>query len=289
MQERESVTAVASRQLRESLIQLEKMLDADVVAAVGPIRTGAEHSLRDAINSLSEEDRRPRIAVILQTGGGVVEVVERMVDVLRNKYDEVEFYVLDVALSAGTIFVMSGDAIHMNSFSRLGPIDPQIVRDGKLVPAVSYLAQFDRFIEKSRKGELSEAELGLLMKLDLAELHQFEQARNLAITLLKKWLTTYKFKNWDETETNKTVVTEEMKRKRAEEIAMVLSNNELWHSHGRGISMETLRNTLKLRIDDFDQNEKLSTTLLSYFSLLNDYVHKIFSGESMIFHTREYL
>jgi hypothetical protein len=202
----------------------------------------------------------------------------------------VDFYVPDVALSAGTIFVMSGDAIFMNYFSRLGPIDPQIVRDGKLVPAVSYLSQFDRFVEKSRKNELTTAELGLLMKLDLAELHQYEQARNLAITLLKKWLTTYKFKNWQQTESRKLPVTDDMKRQRAEEIATALSDNERWHSHGRGISMQTLRNELNLRIDDFDQIPELGTRLMSYFSLLGDYFQKVYSSaDFMVMHTREYL
>lgn len=37
--------------------------------------------------------------------------------------------------------------------------------------------------------------------IDLAELHQFELARDLSITLLKQWLTTYKFKDWTRTET----------------------------------------------------------------------------------------
>ena len=283
------MTAVAQRQLQKSIGELEELLDSDVVAAIGPIRAGAEHNLRDAIGSIPEQGRRRRIAVVLQTGGGVVEIVERMVDVLRHKYEEVEFYVPDVAFSAGTIFVMSGDAIHMNYFSRLGPIDPQIVRDDKLVPAVSYLAQFDRFIEKSKNGELTDAELGLLMKLDLAELHQYEQARSLAVTLLKKWLTTYKFKDWEKTETCGIKVTEEMKKQRAEEIANVLSNNEMWHSHGRGISMGTVRDVLKLRIDDFDQNKELSEKLLSYFSLLSDYIYKNYGGEFMVMHTREYL
>jgi hypothetical protein len=48
-------------------------------------------------------------------------------------------------------------------------------------------------------------------------------------------------------------VADGMKRQRAEKIATALSDNERWHSHGRGISMQTLRNELNLRIDDFDQ------------------------------------
>ncbi len=289
MQERENVKSVAKRQLEQNVTQLEAKLQSDVVAAFGPIQYGAEHNLRHAVDTLPDDERRQKVAVILNTVGGVVEIVERMVDVLRQKYKEVDFYVPDVALSAGTIFVMSGDAIHMNYFSRLGPIDPQFEREGKLVPAVSYLAQFNRFVEKSRNGTLTDAELSLLMKLDLAELHQYEQARNLAVTLLKKWLTTYKFKNWRVTESRKKTVTDKMKKERAEEIATALSDNERWHSHARGISMETLRDELKLQIDDFDRDPELSGMLLSYFSLFADYVMNTYDIRNMVMHTRNYL
>lgn len=63
------------------------------------------------------------------------------------------------------------------------------------------LSQFDALIEKSRTEALSTAEVVLLQKLDLAELHQFELARDLSIDLIKKWLTSHKFKDWSMTET----------------------------------------------------------------------------------------
>src|SRR5579863_7668178 len=102
-------------------------------------------------------------------------------------------------MSAGTVLVMSGDAIHMDYYSLLGPIDPQLERAGSadLVPALGYLVQFERLIEKSRKGKLTTAELTFLVeKFDPAELYSYEQARELSIALLKEWLVRYKFKNW---------------------------------------------------------------------------------------------
>jgi len=126
------------------------------------------------------KDRRARMAMILETPGGIVEVVERMVHVIRYHYGEVHFVVPDHAMSAGTVFVMSGDKIFMNYFACLGPIDPQIEKDGKLVPALSYLNQFQRLSDKAEKGTLNTAEFALLNKLDLGELYQFEQARELS-------------------------------------------------------------------------------------------------------------
>jgi len=44
----------------------------------------------------------------------------------------------------------------------------------------------------------------LLQQLDLAELHSFEEARELSNSLLKEWLATYKFKDWTITETHRS-------------------------------------------------------------------------------------
>ena len=46
-------------------------------------------------------------------------------------------------MSAGTIFALSADTILMNYFSALGPIDPQIEKDGKSASALSYLIQLN--------------------------------------------------------------------------------------------------------------------------------------------------
>src|SRR5262249_15292774 len=137
--------------------------------------------------------------------------------------------------SAGTVFALSGDAIWMDYFSVLGPIDPQIEKDRKLVPALAYLVQFDRLVAKAEHGALTTAEMMLLEKLDLGELQQFAEARELSMSLLKKWLVRYKFKDWTITAETRTPVTPDMKANRAAEIAEALSDPQRWHSHGRGI------------------------------------------------------
>ena len=204
----------------------------DVIAIVSPIWPNLDATVRNAIETNPEKN--PKLAVILQTQGGVVEVVERIVDVLRNFYDDMAVIVPDQAMSAGTVFALSADRILMNYFSRLGPIDPQIIKDGKLVPALSYLKQYEKLNERAREGNLTTAEYAMLGQLDIGELHQFEQARELSVELLIKWLSTYKFKDWNRTETEKKKVTGQMKQKRAEEIATLLNDPERWHSHGRG-------------------------------------------------------
>ena len=89
-----------------------------------------------------------------------------MVHVIRKHYKEVLFIIPDRAMSAGTVFVMAGDQIFMSESSCLGPIDPQIEKDGKFVPALSYLNQYQRLYDKAETGQLNTTELMLLNNLD---------------------------------------------------------------------------------------------------------------------------
>ncbi len=259
-------------QLTERLDLIGTALNANVVAVVSPILSGLEDRLRAALDALT--DKKDSVAVILDTLGGVVEVVERMAIALRHAYGDVTVIVPDRAMSAGTIFALSADRIMMDYLSCLGPVDPQIERDGKLVPALSYLNQFERLNEKARDGLLTTAEFALLEKLDLGELYQFEQARELSIELLIKWLSKYKFKDWNRTETRREVVTEEIKEQRAKEIADLLNDPERWHSHGRAINRETLRDEVNLKIENLESNRDLYEYVRSYFELLKDYMHR---------------
>ncbi len=282
---RPNVDFVVRQKLDESLRSIEFELKCDVVTIYGPILYGADYRLRDAIESLNG-NRQHKVAVVLDTPGGVVEIVERMVELVRWHYAEVLFVIPDRAMSAGTVFAMSGDAIMMDYFSRLGPIDPQIEKDGRLVPALSYLVQYRRLLKRARRGELSNAEFALLAKFDLAEIHQYEQARNLTRTLLGRWLVAYKFKHWYATRTRGIQVDDAMRRTRADEIATALSDNVRWHSHGRGISMDTLRDELNLVIDDMGSQPRLNELVHECHGLLRDYLTRI--NCMMFMHTRNY-
>ena len=117
------------------------------------------------------------------------------------------------------------------------------------------------------------AEMNILVNgFDQAELYQYDQQRKLSITLLKEWLCKYKFKDWKKTRTREKTVTDEMKEKRAEEIAQELNNTKRWHSHGYGISMEVLEKDLNLRIDDFGSTPHISQQIRGYHELTSDYM-----------------
>ena len=255
----------------KALTDLEKYLKADVLVFYGPIVNGSDSEIKDIIERLP--NKKETLYVILTTGGGVLLPVQRIVKVFRHYYKEVNFIVPNYAFSAGTILCMSGDKIYMNYFSCLGPIDPQVEnRDHKLVPALGYLDKINELLEKAKQNTLTQAEFLILKDFDLAELKQYEQAKDLAISLLKKWLTQYKFKDWNQHSDGRAVSQQE-KENRAVEIAELLSDNKKWNSHGYPIDIETLTTELKLKIEDFSKDTKLNSLIVKYNDCLEEYIN----------------
>lgn len=265
---------------------LERYFEADVIFYYGEIHPALEKAFRDFIEQLKKdkEFNWDRLVVLLNTPGGSAETVEKMVSVIRFHYKEVYFVVPDYAMSAGTILCMSGDKIYMDYSSSLGPIDSQVYNGKNWVPALGYLDKVEELIQKSRNRELTEAEFMILQKIDLAELRSYEMARSLTINLLKEWLVKYKFKDWNKHNSNGEPVLLAEKEQRAEEIANKLSNNSIWHSHGRSIGVDTLRSFLKLKIEDYSRNDDLRDLIRNYNDLICEYILR--AGGKAFVHSR---
>lgn len=248
--------------------------ESPVLGYTGPIHPAVLGTYALAIEKIAET-RPPngRLTVVLTTPGGVAETVEKMVEITRHHFQEVYFVVPMHAMSAGTIFCMSGDKIFMDYTSSLGPIDPQVpLENGQLVPALGYIDKVNELIDKSAQNLLTDAEYMMLQRLDLATLRRYEQARDLSVSLLKEWLVKYKFKDWVVHRTNQpgSPVTDDEKAARAEQIARDLSNNNQWHSHGRMIGINTLKNVLKLEIEDYSDDPELRRNTKIYADLLSE-------------------
>ena len=255
------------------LSALAQICESDVMAIYGPMYPALPGFVRTEVERLSKRKNfNGRLTVVLDTGGGLVDAVERTVDVIRHHYEIVDFIIPDQAMSAGTVFALSGDNIYMDYFSQLGPIDPQFFIDGKWVPGLGYLEKFQELNEKSEGGTLTPLEYALVDKMNLVDLHRYEQAREHSVELLEKWLTTYKFKNWSKTETKGNKVTPDMKRTRANEIAMALNDTTRWHAHSRGIPMKLLTAELQLKIEDISKCEALQERLHEAHNFMVDYM-----------------
>lgn len=278
--------------LDNQLSKLEDYLKGDFLCQYGPIMDGNETLFLRIIEQIASENKNKTLFICLTTLGGSATAVERYVNIVRGNYDEVNFIVPDYAYSAGTIYCMSGDNIFMDYASVLGPIDPQVPnKEGRFVPALGYLDKVNELLEKAQNNTLSQAEFLILKDLDLAELRRYEQAKELTIDLLKEWLVKYKFKNWTKHETNPDLidkdVTEEQKVERARDIADKLSDNKIWKSHNRPISMEVLQRDLKLKITNYGDNPELRKLIRGYYFLAMDFMKM--QNYPQILHTRRFL
>lgn len=273
--------------LNQRLSAIETAFDADGLCIVGPIYRGLDGYVRKVVEELQQkEPQRDRLVVLLTTYGGYIEVVQRIVETIRHRYNHVAFVIPDNALSAGTVLAMSGDEIWMNYYSRLGPIDPQVrSKNGRWVPALGYVREWEKLLEKAQAGKLSDAEYHLMVEgFDQGELYQWRQSRALSVRLLRDWLVNYKFKNWEVTETHRTPVTHKMRADRAEAIALTLNDTERWHSHGQGIPMSVLTGEeIKLIVNDLDEDEEKGAAVKEYDGLLTDYMMRL--GDDGILHT----
>lgn len=97
----------------------------------------------------------------------------------------------------------------------------------------------------------------MVAQITPGELGSAINALKFAEDLVVEWLIKYKFKKWTHTETRGIPVTEEMKRKRAEEICGELINHSKWRSHGRSIKIDDL-DRIGLKVKRIEDDPKLA-------------------------------
>lgn len=101
--------------VNESEAQVEALLGCDLLYYFGELRTFHIAYVRSAVEKMAARaDKRDVIGICLTTPGGQAEAVEKMVEIVRYHYNQVYFIVTREAMSAGTIFCMSGDRIFMD-------------------------------------------------------------------------------------------------------------------------------------------------------------------------------
>lgn len=206
--------------------------------------------------------------VIVETPGGLAEVAEDMIRMIRDKYQRVGMIVPGWAKSAGTIFVMAGDEILMGNTSALGPIDPQINFYGKRFSADAIVDDLERIKkEVAETQKLSPAYVPILQNISPGEIQHCLNAREFSQKLVKEWLEKFKFKYWEKHSSSGKKVTDDEKKKRAAEIAEALCDHSKWLTHNRSIRIEDLKE-LRLVITDYTESSKLNEEITRYYTLL---------------------
>lgn len=280
-----TIDDVVNNFLRERVNNLSVFFDSDIITIFSPMSDGLDFRVRQYIEDIADDREvnqtpsKDSLLVFLETTGGSIEVVERIVNIFRSHYTTVKFIIPGFAYSAGTVLVLSGDEIFMDGFSVLGPIDPQIRnKDGDFMPATGYLHEYRGLIntinEKSNSGTPATAEINYLISSFSPEKLAFiEQHIEFSKNLIVDWLPKYKFKDWHSTDSNSIPVTPDMKTARALEIATILGDVNRWHMHGRGIGLKELASEeIKLKINNFSNDKDLNIGIRMYYDVLKDYL-----------------
>jgi hypothetical protein len=271
--------------------ELSDRMQGEVVFLDCPMAQPWDDHFRVAVEKRTNGNMQPRLIVVLQTNGGYIETVERLVRVCRSHFEEVFFVIPSYAYSAGTVLALSGDEIYMDYHSVLGPIDPQFsTQNGEFMPGMGYVAKYKELVNTINQATSPSdvrAEIAFLVeKFDPARLFHLEQAIEHSKTLLRKWLPKYKFKNWTNRSTSGAPVTDTDKQNRANEIAEALGDAAKWHSHGRGITCDDLDNEeIKLKINNYGLQSELRRAIRNYHGLLEDYMGR--RGWQAAIHTRD--
>jgi ClpP class serine protease len=143
------------------------------------------------MNAVNGLDKSKGLDLILHTPGGNPLATEGIVNYLRKLFDKnIEVFVPQMAMSAGTMLACSCRAIWMGKQSSLGPIDPQF--NG--IPAFNIKKEF----EDAKKELVSSPESFrnwqiLLGKYPPAFYYTVSDQINLSSKLVNDWLTTCMF------------------------------------------------------------------------------------------------
>ena len=179
--------------------------------------------------------------MILHSPGGSPEATERIVDLLRTRFERVFFLIPSAAFSAATMLALSGDGVVLHPAATLGPIDPQV--NG--IPARSIQRGFERVREvlKLEGPEALPAYIPLLEKHSLEILELCADFLNLSRELVSGWLADYMFKGDSSIET----------RERISRATDFFSDYDHHKTHGRPLTYAKIKH-LGLKIETADSN-----------------------------------
>lgn len=227
------------------------------------------------------------IDVLLVTPGGITQQVPQFVNALRSKYETVNFILPYMCMSAGTLFVLSGNSIWMDQRSFIGPIDPQVKgKSGEWVPAQSILKILEIIHEEGDKqlktgGQVPWHYVRLLDGMDHRQIGNAFTSSEYVVKMASEFLFKYKFRDWNNHLKTGAVVSSVEKKARAEEIASLLGKNDHWKSHSHGIDRKTVKEVLKIKIEDIESIPNLEKSVrqlwaLLYYLLERSNIRKIF-------------
>jgi len=214
------------------------------------------------------------IDVMVVTNGGSAQQVAQFVDALRPRFDSVEYILPYKCMSAGTLWVLSGDKIWMDERAFIGPIDPQErMSDGTFIPSQSIISLVNKFNEDWKelkaKGESPPiTQVRILDNIDPRRLGNAITMTRYVQSMASDFLYQFKFKSWNKHSTTNIVVTDDEKREKANQISESLASNDQWKSHGHGLSRDVVEKELKVKVDKLESVNGLEKAVRRFWALM---------------------
>ena len=208
------------------------------------------------METIHELKREQGLDLIIHTPGGEVAATESIVYYLKTMFNnDIEVFVPQIAMSAGTMIACASKNIYMGKHSNLGPIDPQI---GGGISAPAIIEEFER-----AKKEITENPA--VLPLWHAIINQYhptlllscENADKWSQEIVENWLRDNMFKESD----NKLI----------KSIVKKLSNHKEMKSHSRHISIEEAER-IGLKITSLEKDQELQDIVLS---IHHSYIHTL--------------
>ncbi len=191
IERRTQLQRIAEARGRDILVIAADLDLADNIAAI-------DHSDLMPVTDMLQNLDGTALDLVLETPGGLGEVAEQIVRMIRDKYDDVAVIVPGTAKSAGTIMAMAADDILMGSTSALGPIDAQMSWQGKIFSAYGLLSGLEEIKQEvDQTGQLNQAYIPILQMISPGEITRASNAQKFSRDLVTEWLAAYKFKNWN--------------------------------------------------------------------------------------------
>lgn len=281
-----SMSEISSIRQRPLLCYVSNVINTRITQSIS-IDSSDDAPFLETLKSIPIEQKN--LDIILVTPGGSAETVDYWVKQLRSRFGHITFILPYMAMSAGTIFCLSGDDLIMDESAFFGPIDPQVPsKNGRYVPAQSIITLIAD-IQKRGQDQLSKGkqpdwtDVQILRNLDAKEIGNALNASKLSTNLVSAYLREYKFKDWN-THHNGMPVTAADKECRAEEIAKQLCEHSIWLSHSSRITRNMAWDTCKLKITHPEEIGLASALkrfwALTCFFLENSMITKIFASSN---------
>lgn len=201
------------------------------VADINKMKSALKPEDKAGFSDLIQDIKGEKVDLLINSPGGFVEVTEVIVGMLRSRFRSIRFVIPNMAKSAATLLVLSGDELLMDHRSELGPIDPQVeymsINGQKREAAEDILDGFqeakDALVKEGPAA--TPAYVPLLNNYTIGLLRGCRNAMKLSQELAETWLKTYMFTN--ETDSSKP-----------KEIAAFFASHANTLSHNRAICID---------------------------------------------------